>query len=60
MKMKPGNHSKYFILPDFDTGKKGFVADTLDTQSYAQYLPLDKERYMIPEILFNPTDISKF
>ena len=30
MKMKPGSHSKYFILPDFDTGKKGFVTDALD------------------------------
>lgn len=28
---RPGSHAKYFVLPDFDTGKKGFVVDEKDT-----------------------------
>lgn len=30
MKMKSGTHAKYFILPDYETGKKGYAVNELD------------------------------
>jgi actin-related protein len=38
--------------------KKGYAVDVLDENIYTQHISLDKERFQIPEILFNPQDIG--
>ncbi|KAL4468897.1 hypothetical protein ABPG72_009167 [Tetrahymena utriculariae] len=58
IKLRKGSHTKYFILPDYETGKKGFAVDFYDRSSYSDKLTLDKERFTLPEILFNPSDIG--
>lgn len=38
--------------------KRGYAVDHLDESVYTQHISLDKERFQIPEILFNPQDIG--
>lgn len=51
-----------YVLPDFKTIKKGFVR-TQDQQLTIneddnQIVRMTNDRFAVPEILFNPTDIG--
>ena len=54
---------KEYVLPDFSSRRRGFIKEQttkLSGQSQAeeQCLRLSNERFSIPEILFNPSDIG--
>lgn len=51
------NNSKstiYYVLPDQDIGREGYVASERDETGVLQTLTLTKERYIIPESFFRP------
>ena len=51
---------KYFVLPDFQNTMKGFVkpdGEPLRPQD-EQVLTMEAERFSVPELLFNPSDIG--
>ncbi|EGR32566.1 hypothetical protein IMG5_077470 [Ichthyophthirius multifiliis] len=58
IKKRKNTFQKFFILPDYDTGKQGYVIENYDNQSNQEVLALDKERFTIPELLFYPSDIG--
>ena len=67
MRCKKGKYLKHFVLPDEDLKKKGYAVDIIDESIcfcnldvYTQHISLDKERFQIPEILFNPQDIGLY
>lgn len=48
---------KDYVLPDYTTLKRGYLKEP-DNQSEHQTLRLNNERFAIPEILFNPSDVG--
>lgn len=46
-----------YVLPDFTTLRRGFLTDPGNSDE-RQTLRLNNERFAIPEILFNPSDIG--
>lgn len=58
-KEKIGNNKiiKDYVLPDYTTVRRGYLKDP-DNQSEHQTLRLNNERFSIPEILFNPSDVG--
>lgn len=58
---KPGNVSIDYVLPDYSINKEGFVL-TSDLQkdliNERQILTLKNERFIVPEIIFNPSIIK--
>ena len=50
---------KYFVLPDFQNINRGFVKpEGVALQKHEQVLTMETERFSVPEILFNPSDIG--
>lgn len=57
---------KEFVLPDGVTNLRGFIRHEpkvdedfpVDPKNKEQVLAVNNERFMVPEILFNPTDIG--
>ncbi|KAI8060995.1 actin family [Gongronella butleri] len=47
-----------YVLPDFSTTTHGHVRGKNDAPSDEQVLPMNNERFMIPEILMHPSDIG--
>lgn len=55
------NHiARNYILPDFNTIKRGFIQTEELKEEYenCQVLRLNNERFTVPEILFSPSDIG--
>ncbi|XP_011298053.1 actin-related protein 6 [Fopius arisanus] len=48
---------KDYVLPDYTSLRRGFLKDP-EPQSEHQTLRLNNERFAIPEILFNPSDVG--
>lgn len=60
---KPGNLSIDYVLPDYSTNKQGFVltpGSQRDLIEERLILTLKNERFIVPEVLFNPSIISKY
>ena len=50
---------KSFVLPDFSSIMRGFVKpDGEPEQTAEQLLVMETERFSVPEILFNPSDVG--
>lgn len=51
---------KDYVLPDYTTIRRGFLRDILgpDEELEQQTLRLNNERFAIPELLFNPSDVG--
>lgn len=48
-----------YVLPDFTTIKRGFIRAENDTSNAdLQAIRMNNERFQVPEILFNPTDVG--
>lgn len=48
-----------YVLPDFTTVRRGYVRDTaVAADADQQLLRLANERFVIPEILFHPSDVG--
>ncbi|KAL1517511.1 hypothetical protein ABEB36_001266 [Hypothenemus hampei] len=49
-----------YVLPDFNGIRRGFILDPNKTESEDSYqiLRLNNERFIVPEILFHPSDIG--
>lgn len=49
-----------YILPDFNVYKRGFVfeKDKHTIPSHCQSIRMNNERFQVPELLFNPSDIN--
>ena len=65
-KQRNSDLQKEFILPDYKTVKKGFVKDDSDEKQLAdiqannlQSVKMVSDRFTVPEVLFNPSDISE-
>ena len=54
------NLKKTFVLPDYQSIPRGFVKeeDDITISDDEQLLVMESERFTIPEILFNPSDIG--
>lgn len=48
---------KDYVLPDYTSLRRGFLKDP-EPQNEQQTLRLNNERFAIPEILFNPSDVG--
>lgn len=48
----------YFVLPDYEVKKKGYVMENMEVGIMEEKISLDKERITVPELLFNPCDIG--
>ena len=44
----------YYVLPDPDIGRQGYMTQERDQTGVLQMLSLSKERYIVPETLFTP------
>ena len=57
-----GGLQKEFVLPDYKTLKKGFIAqtpeDALIEGVQHQSIKIKTERFTVPEVLFTPSDIG--
>uniref|UniRef100_A0A6P7G8T9 Actin-related protein 6 n=1 Tax=Diabrotica virgifera virgifera TaxID=50390 RepID=A0A6P7G8T9_DIAVI len=54
---------KNYVLPDFNNIRRGYIQDPNDTnqkekEENCQILRLNNERFVVPEILFHPSDIG--
>lgn len=54
---------KNYVLPDFNNIRRGYIQDPSDTnqkekEENCQILRLNNERFVVPEILFHPSDIG--
>ncbi|CAD6193949.1 unnamed protein product [Caenorhabditis auriculariae] len=50
---------KRYVLPDFETRHRGVVTDIREgAEPNSQSITLNVERFALPEILFNPSDIG--
>lgn len=54
---------KNYVLPDFNTIRRGYIqepnkADPSELEDNCQILRLNNERFVVPEILFHPSDIG--
>lgn len=47
-----------YALPDYSTGKHGYIVRDINQKIEQQVLNLSNERFMIPELLFSPSDIE--
>ena len=45
----------YYVLPDPDIRRRGYVTDTRDDSGLLQYIHLENERFIIPEHIFSPS-----
>ena len=53
------NLRKFFVLPDFQKIMKGFVkGDESPEDADEQLLTMETERFSVPEVLFNPSDVG--
>lgn len=48
------NANIFYVLPDPDIGRAGYMTTERDETGVLQMLKLSKERFVIPEALFNP------
>ncbi|KTW27054.1 hypothetical protein T552_02546 [Pneumocystis carinii B80] len=58
---KPGNVSIDYVLPDYSTNDQGFVLTSnsqRDLIKERQILTLKNERFIVPEVMFNPSIIK--
>lgn len=60
---KTKNIAINYVLPDFNTIRRGYVKDPKDVsqkevEENCQILRLNNERFVVPEILFYPSDIG--
>jgi hypothetical protein len=56
---KPKKHfQKFYVLPDFEIRREGYAIEDLNVGFLDEKITLDKERFTIPEILFNPPEIG--
>ena len=44
----------FYALPDPDIGREGYISQEKDMTGTLQMLMLSKERFLIPEGIFNP------
>ena len=44
----------FYVLPDPDIGREGYMTQEMDTTGVLQILKLSKERFLVPEALFRP------
>lgn len=49
---------KNYVLPDFNSIRRGFIQDSKDSIDNCQILRLNNERFTVPEILFHPSNIG--
>lgn len=52
---------KNYVLPDFNAIRRGYIQETntqKDSEDNCQILRLNNERFVVPEILFHPSDIG--
>ncbi|CAH1170256.1 unnamed protein product [Phaedon cochleariae] len=54
---------KNYVLPDFNNIRRGYIQDSSDLsrkeyEDNCQILRLNNERFIVPEILFHPSDIG--
>ncbi|KAJ8974179.1 hypothetical protein NQ317_004856 [Molorchus minor] len=54
---------KNYVLPDFNNIRRGYIqnpnnADQKEKEENCQILKLNNERFIVPEILFHPSDIG--
>ncbi|XP_030381517.1 actin-related protein 6 [Scaptodrosophila lebanonensis] len=50
-----------YVLPDFTTCKRGYIrmpGQPREEEEHQQMVPLCNERFTVPELLFNPSDIG--
>ncbi|XP_055840640.1 actin-related protein 6 [Episyrphus balteatus] len=47
-----------YILPDFTTFKRGFINNNSSNATGQQSINICNERFVIPELLFNPCDVG--
>lgn len=52
-----------YVLPDFNNIRRGYIqdpnnADQKEKEEHCQILRLNNERFVVPEILFHPSDIG--
>jgi hypothetical protein len=45
----------FYVLPDPDIGRAGYMTTERDETGVLQMLKLSKERFIIPEAIFNPS-----
>ncbi|RWS04395.1 actin-related protein 6-like protein [Dinothrombium tinctorium] len=59
-KTKNNHIIRDYVLPDFTVLKRGYVRDPNDSTPITdqQIIKLNNERFQVPEILFNPSDIG--
>jgi len=50
--------SRDYILPDFVNSNRGYLVEPLPKNSELQRIKLSVERFSLPELLFNPSDIG--
>lgn len=55
---RAGGHKKEFVLPDYKTIKQGYIRELADFTDNLQVVKMTNERFMIPEVLFAPSDIG--
>jgi len=59
MRLRKKQFQKYYVLPDPEIKSKGYTTDNIDPTTFREEaVCLDKERFKIPEILFNPSDMG--
>nr|CAI5860345.1 unnamed protein product [Callosobruchus analis] len=56
------NIVRNYVLPDFNNIRRGYIlennSDTKENEENCQILRLNNERFVVPEILFHPSDIG--
>lgn len=52
------NLKRYFVLPDYGSIMRGFVKEDDKEDSAQQILTMETERFSVPEVLFNPSDVG--
>ena len=58
-KKRGNNIAQEFVLPDYKTIKKGYVKGSgTEDDEHAQVVKMANDRFTVPEVLFNPSDIG--
>lgn len=55
---KLGALTQEYVLPDFKTVQKGYIAQDKQQAAEQQTITLKTERFCVPEVLFTPSDIG--
>ena len=53
--MRSKDNRQYYVLPDPDIRRKGYITDNRDDSGLIQSIALDNEKFIVPEHLFSPS-----